>query len=202
MATSNTIPLRTDRGIKLLRAIHARRRQLGLADEQYRAVIERATGKRSCRDLGTVGLGAVLAELGELRPADALPALPASSKLRALWISAWHLGVVQDRRDSALSAFVRRETGIDNAGWATSRDLGTAIDRLKAWMSREAGVVWPKSSVRQFDRARAEALAVHEAQCRLLGRQVPDVLDRYSRIEAINLCIAKLGALVREREET
>ena len=190
------LPLRSDRWIKLLRAVHARRRQLDLSEDQYRDAIERAAGKRSCRDLGTVGLGAVLVELGKLRPAGALPDLPGASKLRALWIAGWHLGVVQDRRDSALSAFVRRECGVDAAGWAKSRDLGTAIDRLKAWIRREAGVVWPQRDRSKGERALGEAMAVLEAQHRILGLE-PPVL---SPIEAVNLRIAALGDRCRRAE--
>ncbi len=192
------LPLRSDRWLKLLRAVQVRRRQLDLAEDDYRDAIERATGKRSCRELGTVGLGAVLIELGKLRPAEALPDLPGTSKLRALWIAGWHLGVVQDRRDSALAAFVRRECGVDAAGWAKSRGLGRAIDRLKAWLRRDAGVVWPthawaRPPASGRERAHAEAMAVLDAQCRILGLDPPNA----KTIEAVNLRIASLGDAVR-----
>ena len=197
MPPEKTLPLRSDRWIKLLRAVHVRRRQLDLAEDDYRAAIERATGKRSCRDLGTVGLGAVLIELGKLRPAGALPDLPGTSKLRALWIAGWHLGVVQDRRDSALGAFVRQECGLDAAGWAKSRDLAAAIDRLKAWLRREAGVVWPQRDRSNRERALGEAMAVLEAQHRILGMDPPAL----SPIEAVNLRIAALGDQVRSARQ-
>lgn len=191
---------RSDRWLKLLRAVQARRRQLDLGEEEYRDLLERAAGKRSCRELGTVGLGAVLLELGKLRPAGALPDLPGASKLRALWICGWHLGVVQDRRDSALAAFVRRECGVDSARWATARNLGKAIDRLKAWLRREAGVEWPSHAwVTPLpsgpERALGEAVAVLEAQHRILGLDPPNT--KTMTIEAVNLRIASLGDAVR-----
>ncbi|MDE0029383.1 MAG: regulatory protein GemA [Deltaproteobacteria bacterium] len=188
------IPLRSERWTKLVRAVHARRRQLDLDEDRYRDAIERATGKRSCSDLGTVGLGAVLIELGKLRPSSVLPDAPGASKLRALWIAGWHLGVVQDRRDSALAAFVRRECGVDAAGWATARDLGKAIDRLKAWLRREAGVKWPQRDRTNRERGRGEAMAVLEAQHRALGLDPPAL----TTIETVNLVIAALGQAVRD----
>lgn len=195
-----TLPLRSERWLKLLRAVQARRRQLDLGEEEYRDLLERAAGKRSCREMGAAGLGAVLVELQKLRPAGALPDLPAASKLRALWIAGWHLGVVQDRRDSALSAFVRRECGVDSAGWVKARNLGRAIDRLKAWLRREAGVEWPRHGwvappPSGSERALGEAFAVLEAQHRILGLDPPNT--KTVPIEAVNLRIAALGDAVR-----
>lgn len=53
-----------------LRAVHASRRQLGLDDDTYRALLERVTGKRSAADLDAVQLRKVLTEMRRLGAAQ------------------------------------------------------------------------------------------------------------------------------------
>lgn len=76
---------------------------------------------------------------GEKLRADLLPAGPHTSKLRALWISAFELGVVRDREDKALAAWICRQTGMDAARWATPRQTSACIEALKDWMARDPG---------------------------------------------------------------
>ena len=119
-----------------------------------------------------------------------LPAGPATRKLRALWISAFHLGLIRDSSDAALAAWLRRQTRRDagrdggraNADHAdltpdglTPDGLAHAIQPLEAWLARAAGVDWrPHLSlgrsghVREVRRPRARVL---EAQWRILYRQ-------------------------------
>ena len=100
-----------------------------------------------------------------------LPNIPAARKLRALWISAWHLGVTRERSDEALAAWFRRLTDLDAAS-ATPAAIARAIQALEAWLARAAGVDWrPHLSlgrdgrVRETRHPRARVL---EAQWRLL----------------------------------
>ena len=53
-----------------LRAVHASRRQLGLDDDTYRALLERVTGKRSAADLDAAQLRKVLNEMRRLGAAQ------------------------------------------------------------------------------------------------------------------------------------
>ena len=62
-----------------------------------------------------VELRSVIAEMGRSR--DRLPDVAMAGKVRALWISGWHLGVVRDRTDAGLAAWLRRQTGLDAASW-------------------------------------------------------------------------------------
>jgi hypothetical protein len=71
---------------------------------------------------------------------------PYAGKLQALWIGAWNLGIVDNRDDAALVAFVKRQTGIDHVRWVQdAEDAAKAIEALKGWMAREGGVDWTES---------------------------------------------------------
>ena len=104
-----------------------------------------------------------------------LPGGPATRKLRALWQSAYHLGLIHDRSDDALCAWLRRLTHLEGDAGTASAGLDRPIQALKAWLARAAGVDWrPHLSlgqdgrVRERHRPRARVL---EAQWRLLHRR-------------------------------
>lgn len=183
-----------------LAAIHVAKKELRLPDDVYRDILERATGKRSAKDLTPVESGRVLEEMRRLgfekasKPRNAKGAMqlegPFVPKLRALWIAAWNLGVVRDRTDEALAAFVRRQTGIDHISWV--RDVGDAnraIEAIKGWLAREAGVKWPGRAPKPFETKRA----VITAQLRSLG--LPD--DHGSGRGDLDALSAELGMQIR-----
>lgn len=141
-----------------LAAIHVAKKQLGMQDDDYRAFLQRVAGKSSARDLSPGQRGLVLDEFRRMgfEPAAPRRAKKASvrgamalegryaGKLRALWISGWHLGVVRDRTDRALLAFLERQTGLSHTSFLRDPiDAARAIEGLKKWLSREAGVAWP-----------------------------------------------------------
>ena len=131
---------------KIRRAIFARCREEGIDDAARRDVQLRATGKASLKDMSPAEMEKVLRALGgrirrEARTSD-LPANAHASKLRALWISAYWLGVVRDNRDGALAAWICRQTDIDAARWATPVQTAACIEALKDWMARDGGVDW------------------------------------------------------------
>lgn len=130
------------------RTIHAISGKLGLDDDARRAVYQRVTGKPTLTLMSAPEKNAVVAEFrrlgGGLRP-DGRKKLtgPFAPKLQALWIAAWNLGIVENRDDKALLAFVKRQTGIDHTRFLYyADDAAKAIEALKAWMAREAGVDW------------------------------------------------------------
>lgn len=192
-----------------LAALHVAKKQLDLTEEDYRAVLERVTGRRSARELAAVEIGLVLDEFRRMgfmptpgrsrmpkvrRSAKGAMLLdgPYAAKLRALWIAGWNLGVVRDRTDKALLAFVERQTKISHTRFLREAgDASKAIEALKAWLAREAGVVWPKAPAKPYETKRA----VIEAQIARLGlpagasAQIVD-LDGYA---------AELGVLIREK---
>lgn len=136
-----------------LAAIHVARKQLGLDDDTARDLYQRVTGKRSARDMSEAERQNVVEELrrqgfskqvskGRRKKLEGRFA----PKLQALWIAAWNLGIVENRADEALVAFVKRQTGIDHVRFLRHpEDAAKAIEALKAWMAREAGVDWSPS---------------------------------------------------------
>jgi len=103
---------------------------------------------------------------------------PYAGVCRALWLSAWNLGLLRDRTDKALAAFVKRQTGLDSPNWMRDpADGAKAIEALKGWIARPierggAGVAWPSEAAARkagVSWGRARKLAVIAAQRRMLG---------------------------------
>ena len=136
-----------------LATIHVGLKQLGIEQDDARDLYERQTGKRSLRAMSAKEQESVI---GELRRLGFTRASTGSrkrlegrfaKKLQALWIAAWNLGLVRDRRDEALISFVKRQTGIDHVRFLRHpEDAAKAIEALKGWMEREAGVTWGRSN--------------------------------------------------------
>lgn len=102
-----------------LAKIHIAKKDLGLDDATYRAVLERVTGKTSSVAMTAEERDAVLVEMRRIgwkprasrrRGLDG----PYAKKIQALWIAGWNLGLIRNREDTALIAFVKRQTGIEH----------------------------------------------------------------------------------------
>ncbi len=188
-----------------IRAIHALKGRAGLDEDTYRDFLARETGKRSAKELSRGEAIHVIDGLKALSPGSSpgagSPASrsglktqlsgPFAAKLRALWISAYHLGIAKDRRDSAMLAFVKRQTGIDHTRWLREpKDAAKAIEGLKAWIAREAGVDWnahPGEPKR----------AVVEAQAKTLGLEMPAATSGAK----LDRLMAELGEAIRAERE-
>lgn len=186
-------PEAPDRG-RLIGQAHAAARDLGLDEATRRELQARVTGRGSCREMSAGELASLLDHYRGLgwrprgadapRRRDRLPADPVSPKLRALWIAGWHLGVVRDRSEGALLAFVRREGRLDAARFATPAHLSRAVEALKLWLARPAaegggGVDWsPYERVAgpPLFRPRARVIEAQWRRLRDLGAE-PDVPD-------------------------
>lgn len=132
-----------------LAAIHVAKKQLGLDDDTYRAVLVRVTGKESAREMSEIERQRVVEALRKRgfkkasKPSRNKAAGPYRGKLQALWIAMWNLGLAADGTDAGLTAFVRRQTRVDHTRFLIHHDDATAvIEALKDWMAREAGVDW------------------------------------------------------------
>jgi len=169
---------------RLIRRIHAQAREQGIDAGDRKALQLQTVGKASCADMTVPELRRVVAAIGggpRGRRLDELPEGPHTAKLRALWISAWHLGVARNRSDRALAAWIRRQTGLGAARWATPVQTAQCIEALKDWLARDAGVDWspyaePDRKRRHVPRARVlEALwrKLHEALSRKLDEKGP-----------------------------
>ncbi len=138
---------------QLLAKIHIAKKELGLDDATYRAVLERVTGKTSSAGLPDRQLIAVVEEFKRLGFKDRLTApkragsrpLASSAhagKIRALWITLYNLGLVDNPAESALAAFVLRQTGVAALQWLQPAQAFKVIEALKQWAERKAGVDW------------------------------------------------------------
>lgn len=141
--------------MKSTAAIHVAKKQLNLDDDTYRALNLRIVGKPSSKDMTEPERQLVL---DEMRRQGFKPVLKGTSKatrkqlegkfapkLQALWIACWNLGIIRNKSDQALIAFVKRQAGVDHTRFLIHADDGNkAIEGLKGWMSREANVHWAK----------------------------------------------------------
>lgn len=174
-----------------LAMMHVAKRDLGLDDDTYRAVLVRVTGKRSSKDMTDRERQAVL---DEFRRQGFKPALrqaqgagrgktkplsgPYAKKAQALWIALWNLGAIEDKRDSALLAFVCRQTGIERTEWILDARHGRAvIEALKAWCARE-GVDWEVRTMAP-DHAKRHGFQVALAQWEKLRPHEPRTMPAF-----------------------
>lgn len=142
---------------KQIGAIHAAKARLGLDEDSYRDVLQSVAGKRSAKELSASEAWQVMERFKAWTnptptPAAGKPAAAGALRLegtyagvcRALWMAGWNLGIVQDRTDRALVAFVARQTGIASLNWVhDGKDAAKVIEALKAWIDREAGgITW------------------------------------------------------------
>jgi len=122
-----------------LATVHMGAKALGIVDDDYRALLERVTGKRSAADCSNQQLDDVVDELRRLgfnRHAGAVHASaashPVARKARAMWISLHQLGAIDDPAERALEAFASRQLGVERLQWADQRQGFRLIEALKA----------------------------------------------------------------------
>lgn len=129
-------------------AIYGLRKELGLDDDTARDFYAREVGKRSLREMSVGEQVQVMQALQrEVRGGGTASGRkldgPYAGKLQALWIAGWNLGIFAERDDSALVAFVKRQTGLDAVQFVRyPDDAKKAIEALKAIITREGKVDW------------------------------------------------------------
>lgn len=133
-----------------IKAIHYLKKAAGLTDADYRGLLKDRYRVVSSKDLSESAAGGLIKQLKELsgqtsgRRAKDTVSGKYASVLRALWIAAHNLAIVRDVDDRALIAFVQRQTGVTHTRFLSEKIEGDkAIEALKAWIAREAGLVWP-----------------------------------------------------------
>lgn len=157
----------------MIARVQIARKELGIEESAYRAMLERLTGRTSAKDLDQHQLGLVLDELKAKgwRPKVARPAAPAADrapsdhpqarKARALWLSLHSLGVVRDPSEAALESFARRQLKVEALQWADKGRVYKLIEALKA-IAERAG--WSQAGTSDEIRARlAEMLRAKAA---------------------------------------
>jgi hypothetical protein len=138
--------------VTALATIHVGLKQLGIAEEDARDLYERMAGERSLRAMTPAQHQSVIGELHRLgfraKSNGSRKRLEGkyAPKLQALWIAAYNLGLIRNKDDAALLAFVKRQTGLDHTQFLRySDDAASAIEALKIWTARDGGVDWSKS---------------------------------------------------------
>lgn len=140
--------------------IRALKNQLRLEDDVFRDRMELITGVRSSKKLSDRKLREFESDLQRdvsgnksrtSGPRVSQHMRRMVSKMRALWLSGWHLGVVRSRGDKALTAFAERMTrdqknpnkpGVKSLAWLNAGQATDVIEALKDWLAREGGVDW------------------------------------------------------------
>ena len=165
---------------RLMGAVHAAAKRQGLDEDDRRALQLEVTGKGSLTELTLPEIGRVLDRLNANRPAPSgdrrhLP------KVKALWWSLYWLGAVDRPDEAALTAFVKRQTGIERLSFLGHRQAPAVIEALKSWLARE-DVRWP-------DAGRVTEAAGWSPSI------APATLERWAVLAAIERKLRELGQL-------
>ena len=129
----------------MLAKVHIAKKELGLADDNYRAIMRRVTGKASSGACSDIELHQLLAEFKRLgwKPkmngaasAAGKSGKPHVRKVYALWGELHRAGALRDGSRRALQAFVQRQTGVSSPEWLTSPQANQVTEGLKAMLAR------------------------------------------------------------------
>lgn len=175
------------------RAIHALKKTLGLTDDDYRAMMSDVTGQTSAKLLSDRQAEQLILHMKGLAGQAPGVSIPSSRRLtrtvsgkfgkvlQALWLSAYHLGVVENRDDAALLAFVERQTGQSHTRFLVDPAIAMkAIEGLKSWIAREAGIEWHRDSAISKQRV---CMAIH-ARLAAFDPGAPRAFDNWEPIGA------------------
>lgn len=130
---------------KIIQLIHVARSQIGLSEEDYRAVLESTAGKSSCSEMTVSELEQVLdamKKLGfkfkKLETKEIEIGWDASKKQMDYIKGMWEL-VARDKSDRALYKFISRITGADHPRFMSASDSQKVIIALRKMMA-DAGL--------------------------------------------------------------
>ncbi len=129
---------------KLLASIHIKKKELGLDDGDYRAHLKQWTGLNSSAGMTNKQLKYVLVQFNTMMQATQPPNYEVKGKVKALWLSGYHLGLIDDDSETALRAFIKRQLKIDHENWMRPQLAYKVIEGLKDWLNRDGGVDWAK----------------------------------------------------------
>lgn len=129
---------------RLVQLIHIAKSQLGMDDDTYRAMLAGLELPNSTTKMSVPELTKVLEHLkrsgfqvrskAKERP---LAGDDQSRMIRGLWLELHALGYVQNADESALAAWVKRETSVDALQWLNGKQAQATIEKLKQWRWRD-----------------------------------------------------------------
>lgn len=166
---------------KTIAAIKIEQKKLGLDDDTYRLKLQHLTGKSSTTEMTEAERQKVLVSFRGNQPKiapmrhdgrDGKHRLSGKylPKMRALWIACYNLGIIDDRRDSALEAFAmgRQLPDISDMRFVHKpEDAASVIEALKGMLSR-SGVIWKDASQRP-DYEKSHGFRIARAQWAILS---------------------------------
>lgn len=129
----------------MLAKVHIAKKELALAEDDYRALLVRITGKASSRDCSEGELDRLLSEFKRLgwKPKTNSAASgtkksgkPHVRKVYALWGELDRAGALHDGSRGALQSFVLRQTGVSSPEWLTATQANQVTEGLKAMLRR------------------------------------------------------------------
>lgn len=136
-----------------LAAIHIAKARLRWDDGTYRDVLFSVCRVKSSAQLDFTGRKRFLAHLqacvrqmapslapSPVRRATArnpTPLKPTQAKMWSLWMELADAEKVEHRTMAALTAFAKRQTGVDHLDWLNGRQEDLVIESLKAWLARD-----------------------------------------------------------------
>lgn len=129
----------------MLAKVHIAKKELALAEDDYRALLVRITGKSSSRDCSEGELDRLLSEFKRLgwKPKTNGAASgvkksgkPHVRKVYALWGELDRAGALHDGSRGALQSFVSRQTGVSSPEWLTATQANQVTEGLKAMLRR------------------------------------------------------------------
>ncbi|HHQ6625317.1 gp16 family protein [Serratia sp. PL7] len=131
---------------KTIQLIHIARNKLEVSDDAYRVMLQNLTGKDSCSKMDDRQLANVLAHLrgrgfkfsGKSREVP-MADFPMGRKIWVLWQDLAKAGLVRDKSQKALDAWLLGETGVARLIWLKQEpdQAHQAIEKLKQWLSRK-----------------------------------------------------------------
>nr|VFK46620.1 MAG: Mu-like prophage protein gp16 [Candidatus Kentron sp. TC] len=134
---------------RLIKLAHVGKRELGMSDDAWRALLANRFGAGSSRDLDVSRLRSLIERLKELgfRPRNKTGAKSRSArpntdlgqkrKIREIWIFLADAGIARDRSERALAAFAKRRFRVDAIQFLPANDASALIENLKEWGKRE-----------------------------------------------------------------
>jgi phage gp16-like protein len=133
-----TAQLQRSRRTREIAQIHTLAKQLRMDEPTRRARMERVGGARSAADLTDKGRRDVIQDLRrELGGGGRRKERPKHQRLVVgIWLEAYDKGVVTDKRDRAIDAFVERQTGVAKLEWLTAAKATSVIEALKDMIRR------------------------------------------------------------------
>lgn len=218
-----TAPHASSQRRSMIGKLHVAKNQLAMAEDDYRALLQRSAGVMSAAEADIAGLDRALKAMEGLgwkalpptrrksgkssstrRPADH----PVARKARALWISLWQLGAIDNASEQALEAFAKRQLGCTALQWADQSQCDRLIEALKAIAIRHGWKATGSIAVLKRDLCRAilarlveighvpAQWSLKDAMFRLFGEEDFRELD----VEHLTRAAGELGRMLREHQ--